>query len=247
MQVKWALGSITTNKASGRDGIPAELFQIQKDDAMKVLHSIYQQIWKTQQWPQHWKMSVFIPIPKKGNIKKCSKSAQFHSPHTLAKRCSKILQARLQQYVNQEFPKAQAGFRRGRGTRVQINNMCWVTEKAKEFYQNIHFCFIDYLKTFDYIIVFQLLSHVQLFETPAAEVRLLCPSLSPWVCSNSCPLRQWSHPIISSSVIPLSFCPQSSPASGSFQIVSSLHQVAKVLKLQLQYLSFQWIFRTDYL
>ena len=120
--------------------------------------------------------------------------------------------------MNQEFPKAQAGFRRGRGTRVQFNNMCWVTEKAKEFYQNIHFCFIDYLKTFDYIIVFQLLSRVRLFETPAAEVRLLCPSLSPWVCSNSCPLRQWSHPIISSPVIPFSFCPQSFPASGSFQM-----------------------------
>ena len=120
--------------------------------------------------------------------------------------------------MNQEFPKAQAGFRRGRGTRVQIDNMCCIVEKAKEFYQNIHFCFTDYLKAFDCVIVFQLLSCVQLFWTPAAEVRLLCPSLSPWVCSNSCPLRQWCHPIISSSAIPLSSCLQSFPAAGSFQM-----------------------------
>ena len=84
-QVKWALGSITTNKASGGDGIPVELFQILKDDAVKVLHSIYQQIWKTQQWPQDWKRLVFIPIPKKGNAKECSDTPQLHSSHMLVK------------------------------------------------------------------------------------------------------------------------------------------------------------------
>ena len=112
-KVKWALGSITTNKASGGDEIPAELFQILKD-AMKVLHSICQQIWKTQQWPQDWKMSVFIPIPKKGNAKECS------NYHTIAlishgsKVMLKILQARIQQYVNRELPDVQAGVRKGR-------------------------------------------------------------------------------------------------------------------------------------
>ena len=112
-EVKWALGSITTNKASRGDGIPVELFKIIQDDAVKVLHSICQHIWKTQQWPQAWKKSVFIPIPKKGNVKECS------SYHTVAlishasKVMLKILQARPQQYMNRE----QAGFRKGRGTR----------------------------------------------------------------------------------------------------------------------------------
>ena len=132
-QVKWALGSITTNKASGGDGIPVELFQILKDDAVKVLHSIYQQIWKTQQWPQDWKRLVFIPIPKKGNAKECS---VYHTialiSHT-SKVMLKIFQARLQQYVNHELPDVQAGFRKGRGTRDQIANIRWIMEKAREF------------------------------------------------------------------------------------------------------------------
>uniref|UniRef100_A0AC11DD69 Uncharacterized protein n=2 Tax=Ovis aries TaxID=9940 RepID=A0AC11DD69_SHEEP len=146
---KWALESITTNKASGSDGIPVELFQILKDDAVKVLHSICQHIWKIQQWPQDWKKSVFIPIPKKGNAKECS------NYHTIAlisharKVMLKILRARLQQYVNHEFPDVQAGFRKGRGTRDQIANILWIIEKAREFQKNIYFCFIDYAKAFD--------------------------------------------------------------------------------------------------
>ena len=116
-EVKWALGSITMNKASGGDGIPVELFQIPKDDAVNVLHSICQQIWKTQQRPQDWKRSVFIPIPKKGNAKNCS---NYHTialiSHT-SKVMLKVLQARLQQYVNYELPDVQAGFRKGRATR----------------------------------------------------------------------------------------------------------------------------------
>ena len=162
-EIKWALGSITTNKASGGDGIPIELFRILKDDAIKVLHSIYQQIWKTQQCPQDLKRSIFIPISKKVNAKECSNYHTIVLISHASKIMLKIFQARLQQYVNQEFPKAQAGFRRGRGTRVQIDNMCWIIEKEKESYQNIHFCFIDYLKAFDCVIVFQLLSCVQLF------------------------------------------------------------------------------------
>ena len=128
-EVKWALGNITTNKASGGDGIPVNLFQILKDDAVKVLHSICQQSWKTQQGPQHWKRSVFIPIPKKGNAKECSN----HCTIALISQASKILQARLQQYVNHELPDVQAGFRKGRGTRDQIANICWIIKKAKEF------------------------------------------------------------------------------------------------------------------
>ena len=130
-EVKWALENITTNKASGGDGIPIELFHILEDDAVRVLHSVWQQIWKTQQWPQDWKRSVFIPIPKKGNAKECSNyHTVAHISHA-SKLMLKILQARLQQYVNHELPDVQAGFRKGRGTRDQIANIHWLIEKAR--------------------------------------------------------------------------------------------------------------------
>ena len=148
-EVKWALGSITRNKASGGDGIPVELFQILKDDAVKVLHSICQQTWKTQQWPQDWKRSVFIPIPKKGNTKECSNYLTIEHISHASKLMLRILKARHQQYVNHEFPDVQAGFRKGRETRDQIANICWIIEKARQFQKNIYFCFIDYAKAFD--------------------------------------------------------------------------------------------------
>ena len=132
-EVKWALRSTTMNKASGGDGIPVELFQILEDDAVKVLHSICQQIWKTQQWPQDWKRSVFILIPKKGNAKECSNYHTIALISHASKAMLKILQARLQQYVNRELPDVQAGFRKGRGTRDQIFNIRWIIEKAREF------------------------------------------------------------------------------------------------------------------
>ena len=116
-EVKWALGTITTNKASGGDGIPVELFQILKDDPMKGLHSICQQIWKTQQWPRDWKRSVFVPVPKKGNAKECSNYCTIALISHASKVILKILQARLQQYMNCELPDVQAGFRKCRGTR----------------------------------------------------------------------------------------------------------------------------------
>ena len=141
--------SFTKNKASGGDGIPAELFQILKDDAVKVLHSICQHIWKTQQWPQAWKRSVFITIPKKGNAKECSNYRTIVLISHASKVMLKILQARLQQYVNLELPDVQAGFRKGRGARDEIINIHWISEKAREFQKNIYFCFIDYTKTFD--------------------------------------------------------------------------------------------------
>ena len=119
-KVKWALGSITTNKASGGDGIPVEQFQILKDDAVKVLHSICQEIWKNQQRPQDWKRSVFIPIPKKGNAKECSNYRTIALISHASKVMLKMLQARLQQYVNRELPDVQAGFSKGRRTRDQI-------------------------------------------------------------------------------------------------------------------------------
>ena len=141
------------NKASGGVAIPVELFQILKDDAVKMLHSICHQVWITQQgqiWiKQDWKRSVFISIPKKGNAKECS------SYHTVAlishagKVMLKILQARLQQYMNHELPDVQAGFRKGRGTRDGIANICWIIKKAREFQKNIYLCFIDYAKAFD--------------------------------------------------------------------------------------------------
>ena len=136
-KVKWALGSITTNKASGGDGIPVELFQILKDDALKVLHSIFQHIWKTQQWPQDWKRLAFIPTSKKGNAKECSNYCTIALISHASKVMLKILQARLQQYVNCEFPDVQASFRKGRGTRDQIANIRWIIKRAREFQKNI--------------------------------------------------------------------------------------------------------------
>ena len=129
-EVKWALGSITRNKASGGDRIPVELFQILKDDAVKMLHSTCQQIWKTH---QDWKRSVSIPIPNKGNAKECS---NYHTVALIlhaSKVMHKILQARLQQYMNHELPDVRAEFRKGRGTRDQIANIRWIIEKAREF------------------------------------------------------------------------------------------------------------------
>ena len=119
LEAKWALGSITMNKASGGDGIPVELFQTLKDDAVKVLHSIYQHIWKTQQWPQDWKSSVFIPIPKKGNVKECSNYHTIALISHSSKVMLKILQARLQQYMNHKLSDVQAGFIKGRGSNCQ--------------------------------------------------------------------------------------------------------------------------------
>ena len=130
-EVKWALETITTNKGSGGDGIPVELFQILKNDAVKVLHSICQQIRKTQQWPQDWKRSVCIPIPKKVNAKECSNYRTIALISHSSKVMLKILQARLQQYVNRELPDVQAGFRKGRGTRDQIAHICCITEKTR--------------------------------------------------------------------------------------------------------------------
>ena len=148
--VKWDLGSITTNKASGGDGIPVKLFQIRKDDAVKLLHSICQQIWKTQQWPQDWKMSDFIPIPKKENAKECSNYRSIALISHASKVMLKILQARLQQYLNCELPDVQAGFRKGRGTRDRIANICWIIKRGGEFQKkNTSFCYIDSAKVFD--------------------------------------------------------------------------------------------------
>ena len=148
-KVKWTLGSITMNKISGGDRILVELFQILKDVAAKALHSICQQIWKTQQWPQDWRMSIFIPIPKKGNSKECSNYCTIPLISHASKVMLKILQARLQQYVNREFSDVQAGFRKGKGARDQIVNIHWIKEKAIEFQKNIYLCFIDYAKGFD--------------------------------------------------------------------------------------------------
>ncbi|KAF7250394.1 Craniofacial development protein 2 [Varanus komodoensis] len=148
-EVKWVLGSLSNNKASGGDSIPVELFKILKDDAVKVLHSICQQIWKTQQWPQDWKRLVYIQIPKKGNGKECSNYRTIALISHDSKVILKIVQARLQQYVDRELPEVQAGFQRGRGTRDQIANIRWIMEKARKFQKNIYFCFIDYAKALD--------------------------------------------------------------------------------------------------
>ena len=143
-EVKWALGSITMNNASGGNEIPVDLFQILNDDAVKVL-----QIWKTQQWPQDWKRSVFIPIPKKSNDKECLnyRTITFISHTSIV--MLKIIQARLQQYMNHEIPCVQARFRKDRKTRDQTANIHWIIEKARKFQKYLYFCFIDCAKAFD--------------------------------------------------------------------------------------------------
>ena len=148
-KVKWALGSIHTNKVSGGDTIPADLFQILKDDAVKMLHSICQQIWKKiQQWPQDWKKSVFIPILKKGNAKECSNYHTIALISHASKIILKILQVRLQQYMNQELPDVQIGFGKGKGTRHQIANIHWIIEKARVLEEHL-LCLIVYAVVFD--------------------------------------------------------------------------------------------------
>ena len=129
------------NKASGGDGIPVKLFQILKDYSVRVLHSKCQQIWKTQQWPWDWKRSVFIPIPKKGNAKECSNYCTVALISQASKVMLKILQARLQQYMNHEPPDVQAGFRKDKGARYQIANILWIFKKTREFQKNTYFCF----------------------------------------------------------------------------------------------------------
>ena len=137
------------NKAIGSNGIPVEFLKVLKHDAVKVLYSICQQIWKTQHWLQDWKRSVFIPIPKKGNAKECSNYCTNAVISHASKIMLKILQFRLQQYANHEFSDLQVGFRKGRGTRDQIANICWIVEKAKEYQENIYFCFMDHATAFD--------------------------------------------------------------------------------------------------
>ena len=139
------------NKANGGDGIPVELFQILKDDAVKVVHVICQQIWKTQQWPQDWKRSVFVPIPEKGNAKEYSNYCTTALISHTSKVMLKILPVMLPQFVKHELPNVQARFRKGRGTRDQMANIHWTIEKAREFQKHIYFCFTDYAKAFDYV------------------------------------------------------------------------------------------------
>ena len=136
-------------KTSGGDRTSIELFQILKDDAVNMLYSLCQQIWKNQQWPQDWKRSVFIPISKKGNAKEGLNCHTIALISQASKEMLQILQARLQQYMNCELTDVQAGFRRGRGTRDQIANICWIIEKAREFNKNFYFCCIDNAKVFD--------------------------------------------------------------------------------------------------
>ena len=146
MRSQWALRSTAANKASGCDEIPAELFKSLKEDAIKVLHSLCQQIWKTQQRPQDWKRPILIPIPKKGSTKECANRWTTALISLASKIMLKILHARLQHYVNQKLPDVQVRFRKGRGTKDQIH---WIIEKAREFQKNIYLCFTDYAKAFD--------------------------------------------------------------------------------------------------
>ena len=137
-EVKWALGSITMNRASGGDGIPVELFKILKDTAAKVLHSVWQQIWKPQQWPQNWKGQFSFQSQRKAMAKNSQTTARLHSSHMLATYCSGFSKPGLNSYMNCEILEVEAVFRKGRGTRDQIANICWIIEKAQEFQKNIY-------------------------------------------------------------------------------------------------------------
>ena len=161
------------NKANGGEGIQIELFQVLKNDVVKVLGSICQQICKTQQWPQDWKRSVFTPIPKKGNAKEHLNYCTTVLISQASKVMLKILQARLQQYVNRELPEVQAGFRKGRGTTDQVANICWITEKGREFQKNFYFCFINYTKFFDCVDHNKLWTILQEMGIPDHLTRLL--------------------------------------------------------------------------
>ena len=136
-KVKWALETTAVNKTSGCDGIRVEQFKTTKDDAIKVSHSTCQQIWNTQQWPQDWKRSVLIPIPKKGSTNECANHQTISLISHVSKDMLKILHARLQHYVNQELPDVQAGLRKRRRTRDQIANIYWIIDKTREFQKNI--------------------------------------------------------------------------------------------------------------
>ena len=147
-KVKWALGSITRNKASGGDRIPVELFQILKDD-VKVLHSICQEIWETQQWPQDWKRSVFIPIPKKGNAKECSTTTQLHSSHMLAKECSKFSKPGFNSTSTENFQMFKLNLEKAEEPEIKLPKYTGSLKKQESSRKNIYFCFIDYAKAFD--------------------------------------------------------------------------------------------------
>ncbi|XP_049789823.1 uncharacterized protein LOC126195306, partial [Schistocerca nitens] len=148
-EIQWALENMADNKTSGHDEIPAELFKVTGKDAVKVLHSICQKIWITQQWSEDWKRLVFIPIPKKRSSKEFSDYRTIALISYASKVMLKILQNRLRQYLDRELPEEQAGFRKGRGTRDQIANIRWIMEKAREFQKDVYLCFIDYAKAFD--------------------------------------------------------------------------------------------------
>ena len=149
-------------------------YQILKDDALKVLYSICQQIWKTQQWSLNWKISVFIPIPKKINAKECSSYRTITLISHASKVMLKILQGSLQQYVNHELQDVQAGFRKDRGTRSQIANIWWwIIEKAREFQKNIYFCFIYYAKAYDCVDINKLWKILQEMGIPDHPICLL--------------------------------------------------------------------------
>ena len=150
-EVKWALGSITTSKVSGGDGIPVELFHILKDDAVKVLHALCQQFWKTQQWPQDWKWKVFIPIPKKCIGKEYSNYSTAELISHISKVMLRILHPLFNNTWTMNFQMFKLVLEKGRETRDQIANICWTIKKAREFQKNIYFCFIDYTKAFDYV------------------------------------------------------------------------------------------------
>ena len=175
MKSSGCYGSIIRKNLSEDDGIPAELFKIPKGDAIKVLHSICQQIWKTQQWPEDWKRSVFIPVPKKGNAKECSNYHTIVLISHASRVMLKILQARLQQYVTRELPDVQGGFRKGRGTRDQLPTS--VSERKQENSEkNIYFCFTDYAKAFDCMdlnTLWKALKKMGISEHPTCLLRTL--------------------------------------------------------------------------
>ena len=172
-EAKWALGSTAIIKANGCNRIPVELFKTLKDDAIKVLHSICQQIWKTQQWPQDWKRSILISIPKKSNSKECASNWTIAFISHASKITLKILHARLQHYANQKVPDVQAGFRKGRGTRYQVANIHWIIEKAREFQKNTYLCFISYAKAFGYVDYNKLWKSLREMEIPDHLICLL--------------------------------------------------------------------------
>ena len=232
------------NKASGGDGIPVELFQILKDDAVKVLHSVCQQIWKTQQWPQNWKRSVFISIPKKGNVKECSNYCTLSLISHTTKVMLKFSKPGFSNTWTVNFQMFKLVLEKAEEPKIKLPTSTGSWKKQERSRKTSISALLTIPKPLCSVQFSCSVLSTFLWPHESQHASPPCPSPTPRVHSNSCPSSRWCHTAISSSVVPFSSCLHQH--QGLFQRVSSSHEVAKILEFQLQHQSLQWIFRTDF-